>query len=318
MPPEFSVVIPTRGDSPHLRAALASALGNAQQLELLLVHDRRRGEAELPVDLSDDPRVRLLESSTAGPAAARNVGIEQAGGRWLALLDDDDLWLPEHLSQSLERLRAEPDALLVASDAYEFDDPTNDGSALAPSTLGDLRRFAPEFHDARISLRALLSANRILTPTVVLDHRRLAPSERFRADLPVMEDYELWLRLARRHRLLFDPRPSVLVRRRPGSATSDLRRMAEGSLKILVELEQDGALDGAISPEELSDRRARLWHELAYACLVEDDLDGARRALRKSRALDPFRLKNYVYQLCTTLPAGARRRLLDRTKDEPR
>jgi glycosyltransferase involved in cell wall biosynthesis len=318
VPPEFSVIIPTRGDSPHLRAALASALAGAQKLELLLVHDRRRGDAELPVELGHDPRVRLLESSTAGPAATRNVGFEQAEGRWLALLDDDDLWLPEHLSQSLERLHADPDALLVASDAYEFDDPTPDGNAEAPSTLGNLRRFAPDLRDGQLSLRALLSANRILTPTVVLDRRRLDPADRFREDLPVMEDYELWLRLARRHRLLFDPRPSVLVRRRRGSATGDLRRMAEGSLRILVELEQDGALDGNISPKELSDRRARLRHDLAYACLVEDDLEGARRALRESRALAPFRLKNYVYQLFTTLPAAARRRLLDRIKSEPR
>ena len=312
MSPRFSVIIPTRGDSPHLRTALTSALSNEQELELLLVHDRRSGEPELPGVLREDARIRLLKSSVAGPAAARNVGIEHAAGKWLALLDDDDVWLPDHLSRSVERLRAEPDALLVASDAYEFDDSTDDGSAEPPADPASLRRFAADFDDERITLRTLLTANRILTPTVVLVRERLAPTERFRADLPVMEDYELWLRLARRHLLIYDPRPSVLVRRRRSSATSDLRGMAEGSLRILDELEREGVPEDAISARELRRLRARLWHELGYACLIVNDRAGTRRALRESRNLAPLRLKNYAYMLFAALPAATRRRLLDR------
>ena len=78
MTPEFSVILPTRGDSGHLRAALESALAAGSDVEILLIHDRRAGELPLPDGGESDSRVRCFVVDAGGPAAARNAGLERA------------------------------------------------------------------------------------------------------------------------------------------------------------------------------------------------------------------------------------------------
>lgn len=308
MPPEFSVIIPTRGDSAHLRDALRSALDPRGDLEALVVHDRRAGEPALPGDLQSDPRVRILRAPGPGPGAARNAGIAEASGRWVALLDDDDLWLPQHLSWSRETLARHPEAVLVACAAFLFADPSPGSGGAPPADPSSLPRFDARVAGATIGRRELLLANPILTPTVVLARDRLGPEDRFSADLRVMEDYDLWLRLARRHSLAYDSRPSVIVRRRPGSARGDLRAMAEAALEVLAREERRGLPAGVLSRRELRARQGRLWHDLAYACLAGDDLPAARRALAESIPRLPLLLKNYFYVLAGALPGRLRRR----------
>ena len=196
MPPEFSVILPTMGDSPHLRSALASALANSSDLEVLVVHDRRAGAPALDGDFLGDRRIRVVVSHAPGPSAARNAGMRTARGARLAFLDDDDLWLPSHLSWLAETIRLHPKAIMAASDARIFVDGSPDGSAWPPDPWDDLPRFRSDLAGGPIPLRVLLLANPILTPTVVLVRERLAPDDRFDERLWAMEDYDLWLRLA--------------------------------------------------------------------------------------------------------------------------
>jgi len=308
VPPEFTVIIPTRGDSPFLRAALRSALIDDIDVEVLVVHDRKSGTERLPKELSEDPRVTPLESSGAGPAAARNTGIEAARGRWIALLDDDDVWLKGHLERAREMLSRYPNAVLVAGDAFLLFDRSRDGDVPVPEDPATLPRFDPGVAEGPIGLREMLLANRVLTPTVVLVRERLGEEDRFSAGLTVMEDYDLWLRLARRHPLVFDPRPSVVVRRRDDSASRDLRKMAREGIEVLARFREGGIPPDTLSEVEFRSRLGRLWHDLAYACLVEDDVPAARRALRESAARLPLELKNYIYFLVGALPSALRRR----------
>jgi glycosyltransferase involved in cell wall biosynthesis len=303
--PEFSVILPTRGDSPHLRAALASALAAASDGEILLIHDRRAGEPPLTSGRATDPRVRCCLADGEGPAAARNAGLERARGRFVAFLDDDDVWLTDHLEKSRDALERDPDALLVACDAYVFQDRTRDGSGVPPD-LAALPRFAPRGTTRSLTLRDLLLENPILTPTVVLVRDRLRPDDRFRGDLAVMEDYDLWLRLARRHRLLFDHRPGAVVRRRPWSASRDRRGMAEGSIRVLARQMAEGLPPGVLSSREARRRLGRLWHDLAYACLIDGDPRASRRAAARSAAHLPLLVKNYMYLLASLLPGTMR------------
>jgi glycosyltransferase involved in cell wall biosynthesis len=278
----------------------------------VVVHDRKPREPRLPVDLAADNRVDVVEASEPGPAGARNTGLEAAEGRFVAFLDDDDLWLRDHLPRAREHLDRHTDATLTAGNAYLFRDDSADGEATLPDSPDGLPRFTTDLDEAALGLRELLVANRILTPTVVMARDRLSGDDRFDTGLRVMEDYDLWLRMAARHRLVYDPEPTVVVRRRPASASTDLRAMAEDAIRVLESarergLPADPALEGL-----LRRRLGGLWHDLAYACLVEDDIGAARAALKESRARLPRNLKNYIYLLAGSLPAPARRRIFAR------
>ncbi len=101
--PGVSVVIPTRARPELVMRAVRSALAQTvHNIEVIVVVD---GPDPITVEAlagCDDPRLHVVPLSTSGGApAARNVGVRHAAGTWVALLDDDDEWLPEKLAHQL-------------------------------------------------------------------------------------------------------------------------------------------------------------------------------------------------------------------------
>jgi glycosyltransferase involved in cell wall biosynthesis len=107
--PLFSVIIPTYGRPEFLAEAVASVLAQTvDDFECIVVDDA----SPEPVTVVEDPRVRLIrKDENAGEPAARNTGMDHARGRYLAFLDDDDLFTPNRLALALEALVRAPVAL---------------------------------------------------------------------------------------------------------------------------------------------------------------------------------------------------------------
>jgi glycosyltransferase involved in cell wall biosynthesis len=102
---KISAVIPTCGRPQIVRRAIASVLCQSYvDLELLVVVDGKDdGSTREAIESFGDPRVQMVETgSRTGPAAARYLGIQKASGRYIALLDDDDEWMPTKLSDQME------------------------------------------------------------------------------------------------------------------------------------------------------------------------------------------------------------------------
>lgn len=304
----FSVIIPARGDGPWLRLALRSALAQPETGELLIVHDRRPGADRLPAELTVGGKVRLLESHAPGPAAARNAGIAAARFPRIAFLDDDDYWLSGHLAGLDAALERWPAAVMAATDAFLWTALSPEASP--PADPGALPRFLGSRPERLVSRGDLLVANPILTPAVALDLARLGARPAFDETLLVMEDHDLWLRLAESGAVLLAPDPTVVVRRRSGSASGEWRRMAEFALLVLERALARTPQDQRPAKAPLRRRRARLYHDLAYACLIEDAPAAARRALTRAIPGAPFRVKNYAYLFLSLLPSRFRRAIL--------
>ena len=105
--PDVSVVIPTHNRSELLSLTLRSALRQrGVDLEIIVVDDGSVDDTPRLVGALGDPRIRMLRHDVAqGVSAARNHGIVESQGRWIAFLDDDDLWSPEKLALQLHALR---------------------------------------------------------------------------------------------------------------------------------------------------------------------------------------------------------------------
>ena len=97
--PFFTVVIPTHNRSNLLKRAVKSVLAQTlENYEIIIVDDHSTDDTASAVKSFSDLRIRyMINSLTKGASGARNVGIFSAKGKWVAFLDDDDVWFPKKL-----------------------------------------------------------------------------------------------------------------------------------------------------------------------------------------------------------------------------
>ncbi|MEO9591734.1 glycosyltransferase family 2 protein [Rhodopirellula bahusiensis] len=113
--PRISVVIPVFNNAAYIEQALQSVFDqNADRIEIIVVDDGSTdGTAEVLAKFSD--RIQLIRQSNSGSAAARNAGLRETTGDYVAFLDADDWFLPGKFSQQTEILDANPDLGAVHS-----------------------------------------------------------------------------------------------------------------------------------------------------------------------------------------------------------
>lgn len=118
MKPTVSVVIPCYNAAEFLRETLESALGQTHApLEVIVVDDGSTDDSAA-IAGSYGPPVRVIRQENQGESVARNRGIDEARGDWIAFLDADDLWKPEKLVRQLAA--AEDDVVCVHTNWYHF------------------------------------------------------------------------------------------------------------------------------------------------------------------------------------------------------
>lgn len=192
-----SIVMPAYNAAAYIGAALASVA--AQMLvdfELLVVDDASTDGTATLVEAFGDPRVRLIRQAVnAGPAAARNRGIELAQGRWIALLDADDSYAPDRLERLVAAAEADgadlcsDNLLLVPALA-----PDTAAPMIPPDLLSEPRRLGiEEFHHRNVADPAWPGVNYGFLKPIL--RRDFLAAHRIRYDERVRfaEDFGLYL-----------------------------------------------------------------------------------------------------------------------------
>ena len=159
--PQVSVVIPTRGRAVLAERAVRSVLAQSfHDFEIVVVIDGPDPETKEAIQQLEDKRLRILHlTEKVGGSEARNIGVRFARGKWIALLDDDDEWLPDKLAKQWntgESLGAR--YVFVAS---RFIERTEDADRVLPRRMPALGELFSDYHirAARMALRGRLSAD---------------------------------------------------------------------------------------------------------------------------------------------------------------
>lgn len=188
----ITVLIITHNRHEALRRALASVFAQTRRpCEVVIVDDGSTPPVSLD-DLAAPPglQLRLIRNAApSGPAHARNLGIAASAGTWIAFLDDDDEFKPgkiEVVSRALERMEGAVDVLYHPAEI----EMANEGVRYVSK---------PRAPDCAAGMyRALLVRNIVGGTSMVIARKQaLVDSGAFDASLGALEDYELWLRLAR-------------------------------------------------------------------------------------------------------------------------
>jgi glycosyltransferase involved in cell wall biosynthesis len=191
--PLVSVCVPARDAERFLAEALASALAQPVELELLVCDDGSRDGTAVVAEhfAADDPRVRVLRFPRArGVVAARNALLVEARGRYVAFLDADDAYLPGGLAAQVALLEREPSVALVHGGAEIVDE---DGRELPPWR----RPFSEDvIEDGAVAFGELVLCNEMVASTVVARRDALVAAGGFVSVGPSSSDWDMWLRLA--------------------------------------------------------------------------------------------------------------------------
>jgi glycosyltransferase involved in cell wall biosynthesis len=210
-----SVVIPTYNRAGSILAAVDSVLSqDCTGLEVLVVDDGSQDETRSVLDayIRSAQIVYIHQENSGKPSRARNTGIRQAQGRYLAFLDSDDVWLEGKLALCLDALREQKKAGLVFSDYIIAGEKASWRRSERNTFLGALQKKqqggAPILLESKSIQRHLLVENCIGLSTVVIDRAKFEHFE-FDTDLTIAEDLDLWLKLAGSSDIVYLPRPLV-------------------------------------------------------------------------------------------------------------
>jgi glycosyltransferase involved in cell wall biosynthesis len=120
MSPLVSCIVPVFNGERYLAEAIESVLAQPYRpIEVIVVDDGSTDRtAEILASFGD--RIRSLRQPSAGPAAARNLGLRAARGQFIAFQDADDLWHPEKLERQMARFRARPELDLCVTHVRNF------------------------------------------------------------------------------------------------------------------------------------------------------------------------------------------------------
>ena len=288
--PAISVVIPTYNRAALLMQAIDSALAQTWTDREIVVVDDGSTDGTPEVVERYGSAVRYVRQTNGGEASARNRGVREAKGDWIAFLDSDDLWEPVALASMMSAASARPAAGLVAMKARSI---LADGTRT--SHIHGKRSPGPLF-----STRSLLrgDAGGVLMPLVRRD--LLLARGGFDESLRSATDCDMWLRLSFDTTMIGLDEPLLLVRVHPDNVSGDKSLNAAMWLKILDKLaaehgdwvrENKWTYRRAVGKERL-----RLGRELLAAWDgSREGLAAARGALRRSVAVFPFFLRAWLY-----------------------
>ncbi len=216
-----SVIVPAYNAGRTINATLTTALGQTHRhLEVIVVDDGSEDDTGAVVKRHGDPRLRYILQPNAGVAAARNRGIAEARGAFIATLDADDLWYPTKIERQIERFGAAgPDTALVYAWCYWLEP--------EGATLG----YAPPLrHEGRV-LEQMCLGNLVISASNALVRRETMLAvggfdEALRqAGGQGCEDWKLYLQIAERHEIAAVPEYLVGYRIHPGAMSDDFAQM---------------------------------------------------------------------------------------------
>jgi glycosyltransferase involved in cell wall biosynthesis len=208
---EVTVVVPTRNRASMLHQALRSVVGQREvDLEVVIVDDGSTDATAAVVSGMADRRLRLIRHERPqGVSAARNHGIAEARGRWVAFLDDDDLWAPRKLASQLAAADRDRRTWAVTG-AVSVDDGLR--------VLAGEPPLAPERIVADLDRYNSVPAG---ASNVLARADLLAVTGGFDPGLRHMADWDLWIRLGRSGPPATVSRPLLAYRLHQANATMD-------------------------------------------------------------------------------------------------
>jgi glycosyltransferase involved in cell wall biosynthesis len=300
--PTVSVVIPTHNRAQYIGETIQSVLAQTYaDYEIIVVDDRSTDNTgEIIQSLSQERDIRYFSQPCGSAPAARNYGLQQAQGKYIAFLDSDDLFMPEKLGKQVTFLDEHASVALVHTGYEKFSD---DGEDLG---YRDTSKITGKYYHAMLLDWSVL----IATPCVLVRKVVLDEVGDFDETMRAAEDLDLWRRIAQRYEIGVIPEMLCRVRVHAGSLSTGKVEAAASFEHYLAKAFKD---DPSLSMGFQRRAFGRLYSNIGHNILAEgraEEMPFVRTFSARAIQQWPFQGSAYLGFLGSFIPLSFRDRLL--------
>ena len=281
MKPRVSVIIPCYNTAEFVAETLDSVLAQTyRDFEVVVVNDGSPDTPELERVLEPyRDRIVYIVKENGGCASARNRGIASAQGELIALIDPDDIWMPNYLEDQVARLDADPGLDIVFPNMVFF----------GPKESGKRLALDPSVPVPEATFLSLVTEQCVVVVSVLARRTAFERAGLFDERLRRCEDFDLWLRCLKTGSRISGHHTVLLrYRRRAGSLTANEAPMLFSAAGVLRKMRETVELTDverrAIDAKVLELNGNALFFEGKRAFL-QGDYRTAKQKMRESNAL---------------------------------
>jgi len=273
-----SVVIPAYQAAARITQALDSVFAQSLMGSEVIVVNDGSPDTDFLEEVLQKYRglIRYIRQENGGPSAARNRGIAEAHGKYVAFLDSDDQWTPMHLANLVAMMQANPHLGMVYSD-----------SVLLREDAPSVRAFALEPQAEQVTFEALLKWEcTVSTSSVVALRSKIVAAGLFDPQFRRCEDFDLWLRMAfQGTRIAYSHESNVYHRMSADTLSADTGLMKTARVSVYQKIAGTLPVSGsqrAVIDQQIRRTEAALELEAAKRFLHAGNLTQAREATARA------------------------------------
>lgn len=290
--PQVSIIIPTYNRSSFLRRAITSILNQTfDDFELIIVDDCSIDDTEQVVADMNDGRIRYMKlESNIGAAAARNIGIKSARGRYISFLDSDDEYVHNKLEIQVRELDKSSADVGVIYCGYSIHyEPDIIHGVVSPIYKGNL-------------FDILLKRNCIGSPTPLIKKECFDACGLFDEYLPSCQDWDMWLRISTKYDFDFVNEPLAKAHNHGNQISTNIESKILSREKLLEKYK----LYIVKEPKTAS----YLYQRLGFLHLLKHNSKRGRKYYLKSIVANPTDIGAYIILLSSLVSWKLHRKLM--------
>lgn len=268
-PPLVSVILPTFNRENSIQRSVNSVLRQSfTNFELIIIDDASTDGTREKIESIQDKRIRYIaHGKQRGAGAARNTGIVEARGKYIAFQDSDDEWVQNKLEIQLK----------VINSSKKI------GAVFSPYVLisnGDREQRPPKITHGMQGdiLESILGSSFIGTPTLLIRCSVLKKSGNFNEQLQTLEEWELAIRVAKHCHFACIKKPLLKAYKTPGSISDNEETMLQ-TIHEIIELHRDDY-------KLYTQAEAKLWTSMGYRKCYTGKINDGKRYFLKAIKLD--------------------------------
>jgi len=227
--PLVSVNMPVYNGERFIKEAIESILAQSfADFELVIVNDGSTDNTVSIIGQFNDPRIKLVHNKNkTGLAHVRNIALTNSIGKYIAILDSDDVAFPERLQLQVDFLEKNEKYALVCGGIDIIDAEGNITGAEAYTYSDDEIGPALFFH------------NCIAQSSVMLRKSMLPSTEPYDPAFPPSEDYHLWIRLSKKYPMHIIKKPLIKYRKHAFNTSSERKEHTDNMVSKVLKLQCD-------------------------------------------------------------------------------